>query len=61
MQKAVHICMGCGKDTTAKGGVCRQCFTMVGSDPLAWDVIDYEISCKESYRDDYELNCRRLD
>lgn len=25
--KEWHICMGCGKDTTARGGVCRQCYS----------------------------------
>lgn len=22
-----HVCIGCGKDTTARGGVCRSCYS----------------------------------
>jgi predicted amidophosphoribosyltransferase len=53
----VHICMGCGKDTTARGQVCRLCYSMAKAPQ---DVIDYEIAQHEGpYRDEYEREAER--
>ena len=54
MESNLITCMGCGKDTTARGGVCRQCYTMKDCEPSKWDVVDYEISSSNAYRDEYE-------
>lgn len=26
MSKEIHVCIGCGKDTTALGAICEECY-----------------------------------
>lgn len=54
MEKKIYICIGCGKDTKAKGGICPKCYSLKDCDPSQWEIIDYEIRSRELQRDEYE-------
>lgn len=51
-----YICIGCGKDTTARGEICKACYSDIPQDrkpmPNAWEVDtrdDYEKEIDETY------------
>lgn len=44
MPREIHVCIGCGKDTTARGAICLECYSYA-FEPVVGDFDD---------RDEYE-------
>ena len=51
MDREIHICMGCGQDTKARGGICPRCYSNAEDVPSMYD--------NRAPRDDYEAEADR--
>lgn len=38
MKKEIHVCLGCGRDTTARSQICRECAKGSQPPPMPWGV-----------------------